>query len=137
MLCPRWDSNCIPAPANTGHPRKHTESGPTRPDPRPEMCTMYTPQIRRSESPNDNCTPIEGARFSVVLTGLGLLGPVHSSRASAYVAGKGRTTQRLSADEMRGDLPRAVLQRDVAGGHPHDEIERRIGAEVMPVAVDP
>jgi len=28
--CPRWDSNCIPAPVNTGRPRKHKESGPIR-----------------------------------------------------------------------------------------------------------
>jgi hypothetical protein len=30
MPCPRWDSNCIPAPANTGLPRKHPQSGPVR-----------------------------------------------------------------------------------------------------------
>ena len=28
--CPRWDSNCIPSPANTGNSRKHNESGPVR-----------------------------------------------------------------------------------------------------------
>jgi hypothetical protein len=31
LLCPRWDSNCIPALANAGNSRKHTESGPVRP----------------------------------------------------------------------------------------------------------
>jgi len=30
MLCPRWDSNCIPALANTGPARKNAESGPIR-----------------------------------------------------------------------------------------------------------
>lgn len=33
--------------------------------------------------------------------------------------------------------PCAVLQRDVAGGHSHDEIERLLGAEVMLAPVDP
>jgi hypothetical protein len=28
--CPRWDSNCIPSPANTGKFRKRAESGPIR-----------------------------------------------------------------------------------------------------------
>ena len=31
MLCPRWDSNRIPARATTGNSQKHTESGPVRP----------------------------------------------------------------------------------------------------------
>ena len=30
-LCPRWDSNRIPTPANTGNSRKHRQSGPVRP----------------------------------------------------------------------------------------------------------
>ena len=29
-LCPRWDSNRVPALANTGLPRKHAEYGPVR-----------------------------------------------------------------------------------------------------------
>jgi hypothetical protein len=30
MLCPRWDSNRIPTPANTGNLRKHAESEAVR-----------------------------------------------------------------------------------------------------------
>jgi hypothetical protein len=30
MLCPRWDSSCIPAAANTGNRLKHAESSPVR-----------------------------------------------------------------------------------------------------------
>jgi hypothetical protein len=47
MLCPRWDSNRIPALANTGNSRKHSQSGPLRlmygPVRRPRVCTMCTP----------------------------------------------------------------------------------------------
>ena len=53
--CPRWDSNCIPTPANTGLPRKHAESDPIRPtyDPvrRPKCAQCAHPQLRLSEHP--------------------------------------------------------------------------------------
>jgi hypothetical protein len=44
-LCPRWDSNRIPALVNTGKSRKHKQSGPIRPIYNPirsEKCVRCT-----------------------------------------------------------------------------------------------
>ena len=60
MPCPRWDSKCIPSPANAGIPRKHAESGPVwpqyDPSPKPKVWTMYTPQIGQFHGPGRSPT---------------------------------------------------------------------------------
>jgi hypothetical protein len=47
--CPRCDSNCIPAPENTGNSRKQAESGPIRPTygqvPQPECAQCARPHL--------------------------------------------------------------------------------------------
>ena len=59
MLCPRWDSNRVPALANTGLPPKHTESGPVRHrygpvrDPKCGHCPH--PQFSPRQRPPPNC----------------------------------------------------------------------------------
>jgi hypothetical protein len=68
--CPRWDSNCIPAPANTRLPPKHAQSEPIRPiygpvrDPKCGHCP-HALFVTFQATPNDCRSPHQGCDSSI------------------------------------------------------------------------
>jgi hypothetical protein len=62
--CPRWDSNCIPALANTGLPgnmRNPAGSDPhTTQSDAQIVHTVHTPKVAFQRTPKENRVPIRG-----------------------------------------------------------------------------
>ncbi len=115
MLCPRWNSNRIPGPGNTGNSRKHGQSEPVRPmyDPvrRPKCVYCTHPKSRTADSP--------AHRMQIPTISL-------ESRPLD-----------LPSDQVFLDQDGAALQIDVAGGHSHHQVKALPGTEVVAVTVDP
>jgi hypothetical protein len=129
MLCPRWDSNCIPAPANTGVPRKHAESDPIRPqyDPvRGPKCVLCTHlKIGRSAQPaTPTALPAEETRFVFALATVGRR--TGSRRPTFWVmspARDGAPNDRQNHPTMNNFMWLHLLHpsHELFDTHPHDQ----------------
>jgi hypothetical protein len=90
--CPRWDSNCIPALANVGKPRKRAESGPV--------------QQRYETIQNEECGQCPHALLPIFGFCLGLVRHLRNSAASLAL-----TAQERGNLHFPGSLPAAGLPR--------------------------
>ena len=108
MLCPRWDSNCIPALANTGNPRKHAESGAVRPISSP----VRSENVAIVNTPYLSIEPVPGQRpdlmaFDHVDPGTAPTSRLSIQRHSCPHKSFSRVTQQfwiLSCDSFSGHL---------------------------------